>query len=157
MPTRRLRRPSEVERVMPVPPERVFAVLADGWLYAAWVVGASRIRAVDQHWPAAGSRIHHSVGVWPLLLDDHTEVVEALPPRRLVLRPRARPLGAALVELELFPAAAGTRVVLREFPTNGPAVLAAPLALALVPPRNREALRRLEYLAIRPVVPRTAR
>ena len=55
-------------------PQSVFAVLADGWLYATWVVGAARIRAVDPQWPAEGSSIHHSVGSWPLLLDDTTTV-----------------------------------------------------------------------------------
>ena len=29
-------------------PEDVFRVLADGWLYPSWVVGASRIRSVEQ-------------------------------------------------------------------------------------------------------------
>jgi hypothetical protein len=28
-------------------PQAVFEVLADGWLYPGWVVGASRMRAVD--------------------------------------------------------------------------------------------------------------
>ena len=51
-------------------PADVFAVLADGWLYPSWVVGASRVRGVDGTWPQPGSRIHHSVGVWPLLIDD---------------------------------------------------------------------------------------
>ena len=55
--------------------EQVWSVLADGWSYAMWVVGASRIRAVDTNWPAPGSRIHHSVGVWPVVLSDHTESV----------------------------------------------------------------------------------
>jgi uncharacterized protein YndB with AHSA1/START domain len=34
--------------------EQVWAVLSDGWLYAGWVVGASRIREVDPRWPAVG-------------------------------------------------------------------------------------------------------
>ncbi len=55
----------EVERHVKVSPADVFSVLADGWLYSGWVVGASRIRAVDEQWPAVGSKIHHSVGSWP--------------------------------------------------------------------------------------------
>lgn len=39
----------------------VFAILADGWLYASWVVGAAHIRAVDEGWPDVGSRIHHNI------------------------------------------------------------------------------------------------
>ena len=38
-------------RTMSCPPESVFAVLADGWLYPSWVVGASRMRDVDPAWP----------------------------------------------------------------------------------------------------------
>ncbi|WP_254186274.1 SRPBCC family protein [Paenarthrobacter aromaticivorans] len=40
----------------------VWNVIADGWLYSGWVVGASRIRAVDDQWPQVGSKLHHSVG-----------------------------------------------------------------------------------------------
>ena len=62
--------------VFDCPPERVFEVLADGWLYPSWVVGASRMRAVDATWPAPDNAIHHSAGVWPALLDDTTSVLE---------------------------------------------------------------------------------
>ena len=44
---------------------RVFAVLSNGWLYPSWVVGASRIRAVEAAWPAEGAKIHHSFGIYP--------------------------------------------------------------------------------------------
>ena len=57
---------------MTVSPEKVWEVLADGWLYPVWVVGASRMREVDDHWPAEGAKLHHSVGTWPALLDDTT-------------------------------------------------------------------------------------
>ena len=59
-------------------------VLADGWLYPLWVVGASRMREVDDTWPAVGSKLHHSVGAWPALINDDTEVtdVEPLPHAR---------------------------------------------------------------------------
>ena len=30
-----------------MPPSAVWAVLADGWLYPVWVVGAARMREVD--------------------------------------------------------------------------------------------------------------
>ena len=66
-------------RTIHATPEAVWDVLADGWLYPLWVVGASRMREVDDHWPAVGARLHHSVGSWPLLLDDETEVVAVVP------------------------------------------------------------------------------
>jgi len=76
--------------------DAVWSVLADGWMYATWVVGASRIRAVRPHWPQLGSRIHHSFGVWPALIDDHTEVLECDPGRELLLKARGWPAGEAL-------------------------------------------------------------
>ncbi len=78
-----------VTRTVQVSPETVFKALSDGWLYGLWVVGASHIRGVDDGWPAVGRRIHHSVGAWPVLIEDNTEVVEVEPGRRLVLTARA--------------------------------------------------------------------
>jgi hypothetical protein len=52
----------EVTRLVDASSEDVMAVLIDGWTYAEWVVGASRIRDVDKDFPAPGARIHHSVG-----------------------------------------------------------------------------------------------
>ena len=69
-------------------------MLADGWLYPLWVVGASRMREVDTTWPEVGSELHHSVGAWPLLVDDTTEVADAIPGRFLHLHARARPTGS---------------------------------------------------------------
>ncbi|MFL6157733.1 MAG: SRPBCC family protein, partial [Marmoricola sp.] len=63
-----------VSRDISSPGQGVWDVLSDGWLYPSWVVGAARMRDVDASWPAVGSRLHHSVGNWPLLLDDSTEV-----------------------------------------------------------------------------------
>ena len=86
-----------VERIMKTTPQRVWDVLSDGWLYPLWVVGASRMREVDDSWPAVGSKLHHSVGVWPALLDDNTEVTDCEPLRMLALRARAWPFGEAAV------------------------------------------------------------
>lgn len=36
-----------VSRTVHASPEKVFAVLGDGWLYGLWVVAASRIRDVE--------------------------------------------------------------------------------------------------------------
>ena len=66
---------STTSRPISATPEQVWEVLADGWLYPLFVVGASRMRDVDDDWPAVGSRLHHSVGTWPLLIDDTTEVL----------------------------------------------------------------------------------
>lgn len=137
-------------RIVQAPPEKVWEVLCDGWLYPLWVVGASRMREVDEHWPAVGARLHHSVGSWPLLLDDHTEVMESTPGTMLRLKARAWPTGEADVTLHLRPSGSGTEVVLEEDAVAGPGRLVPkPLRDAGLKWRNVEALRRLAYLVER--------
>jgi hypothetical protein len=68
-------------RVTPAKRQQVWDVLADGWTYSQWVVGNSRMRAVDAEWPAEDSTIQHSIGVWPAVINDET-IVESCPPRR---------------------------------------------------------------------------
>lgn len=130
------------------PPERVFAVLADPKSYADWVVGSDAIRDADPNWPAVGSRFHHRVGVGPLKVNDHTEVVDVEPPRRIVLHARARPAGTALVTLRLEPRDGGTYVTMRETAGDALSHLAInPLTDRLVHMRNVESLRRLKRIA----------
>ena len=90
-----------ITRRVHAPADVVWAVLADGWLYANWVVGASRIRDVEPDWPRPGSRLHHSFGVWPALIDDHTQVLTADPGRTLVLKARGWPAGEARVRIQV--------------------------------------------------------
>ena len=139
-----------VHRIVAAPPADVWAVLADGWAYPTWVVGAARVRAVDPGWPAVGSRIEHSVGLWPLLLSDTTHVEDAEPERMLLLRAKGWPLGEAHVLLELRPEGTGCVVTLREDAVSGPgALLPTPVRQAAIHPRNVETLRRLALLAER--------
>jgi uncharacterized protein YndB with AHSA1/START domain len=95
-------------------PETVFGVLSDASTYGDWVVGSRRVRDADPGFPAVGSRFHHEVGIPPLLLRDHTEVLECRPPTRLVLRAKTRPFATARVELRVTPEGSGTRVELIE-------------------------------------------
>ncbi len=125
-------------------------MLADGWLYPLWVVGATRMRDVEPAWPAAGSRIFHSVGAWPLVIDDNTSVLDCEPRRRLELRARAWPAGEATVVLELEPEDGGTLVRIHEDVTSGPGRLVpAPLRHVQLGWRNTETLRRLALVAER--------
>lgn len=140
----------EVTRNVPVEPEHVFAVLADGWSFAGWVVGASHIRAVDEGWPEVGTRIHHSVGPWPAALEDVTTVTAMRPNAAITLDARLWPVGAARVEITLRPSpGGGTHVVMAEEIVRGPARLApGALQALLLKPRNDESLRRLEAIAV---------
>jgi hypothetical protein len=129
-------------------PEAVFAVLADGWVFPTWVVGASRMRDVDDAWPAVGSKLQHSFGVWPVLINDETRVLEWDPPRRMVIQPHGWPLGEARVTLDVKPRGDGCVVRITESAVKGPGALIPPFLLD--PPlylRNVETLRRLAYIA----------
>ncbi|MBC7723539.1 MAG: SRPBCC family protein [Burkholderiaceae bacterium] len=137
-----------ISRLMACPPEAVFRVLEDGWLYPTWVVGASRMRDVDDDWPAVGARIHHSVGVWPALIDDTTSVTEWDAPRHARFRARGWPMGEAFVQLDVKPRGAGCVVRIAEDAVRGPgAIVPKFLRQAGIRFRNRETLARLAYLA----------
>jgi len=135
-------------RTMNCTPEDVFDVLADAWVFPTWVVGATRMRAVDAEWPAVGSELHHSFGVWPLVVNDTTTVLEWDPPRRMVMKPAGWPFGEALVAVEAKPRGDGCVVRITEIAVRGPGswipqpLLDIPLHL-----RNVETLRRLAFIA----------
>ena len=136
------------ERVINANPQAVWDVLCDGWLYPMWVVGATRMRAVDDNWPAVGSKIHHSAGVWPAAVDDDTEVLAAEPLRRLELRAKGWPMGEAKVVIELVDEGDTTRVILTEDASAGPGKLVPDFVLQpMLKWRNTETLRRLSFVA----------
>ena len=138
-----------VTRDVDAPGQAVWDVLADGWSYATWVVGASRVRDVDEGWPAQGTRIHHSFGIWPLLLDDTTKVESSTEPTALVLTARGWPAGEARVSLSITPRGEGACTVkIEEDATSGPGTLIPrPARQLAIGPRNVEALKRLAFLA----------
>ncbi|MCM6774152.1 SRPBCC family protein [Nocardia sp. CDC159] len=145
----------EAEITVDATPEEVFAVLSDGWLYGLWVVGASHIRDVDKDWPAVGSRIHHSVGPWPLTRQDVTTVRAVEPPHLLELDARLWPVGAARIRLELTGRGANTVVRMHEYVCRGPGkVLPVDLQQLLLVPRNTESLHRLGDIAVGRARPR---
>ena len=134
-------------RVIDASKDEVWSVLADGWLYPLWVVGAARMRDVDESWPEQGSRLHHSVGLWPLLINDYTEVLDVVPGESISLRARAWPLGEAQVDMRLKAVGEKTEVEMEEFPTAGPGRLVPPPAQGVsLKLRNHEALRRFALI-----------
>jgi hypothetical protein len=140
---------STVTQVFQSPAPHIWRVIADGWLYSGWVVGASRIRAVDDQWPAIGSKLHHSVGAWPLLLNDSTSVTGLEAGRKLELLARGWPMGEAKVLITLEDLGGSQcRVSIAEDAIRGPGKL-VPKALRnpLISVRNRETLKRLELMA----------
>ena len=139
---------TENEWLIKAPVPDVFEVLTNGWTYAAWVVGASRVRDVDKGWPQPGTSIHHSVGIWPLVVDDTTTVEQYEPNRFLQLRVRVWPSGEGIVEFVATDRDGDCHLVMREEAVKGPLSV---IPHAVVDPvlrlRNHETLRRLALLA----------
>ncbi|PNI10603.1 polyketide cyclase [Arthrobacter sp. AFG7.2] len=139
---------STVSQLFNSPAADVWKVVADGWLYSGWVVGASRIRAVDDTWPSAGARLHHSVGAWPLVINDSTRVTAVEPGKSLELLARGWPMGEAKIIISLEDRGDQCLVTISEDAIRGPGrkvpkVMRDPMITV----RNRETLKRLELMA----------
>lgn len=146
--------PLTVKRETTATRQQVWDVISDGWTYSQWVVGNTRMRAVDPHWPAPGSRIHHTIGVWPVVVNDETEVESCRPTKELVLLAKTRPFGLARIVLRLSDTEHGSRIEMAEVPVGGPLNwIPRRLALLAVYPRNRECTERLAALAERRTEP----
>jgi hypothetical protein len=129
--------------------QRVWDVLADGWTYSGWVVGNSRIRAVDSNWPAPGTRILHSIGTWPAVINDETVVQSCVSGEELVLLAKVRPAGVARITLRLTDLrGGGCRVAMSEVAVSRPLRWVPDRVQLLgVAPRNRECTWRLAMIA----------
>jgi hypothetical protein len=106
------------------------------------------MRDVDESWPRVGARLHHSVGVWPAIVNDDTEVLECTAVRSLRLRARSWPVGEAEVLITLSATGDGTLVEITEDVVRGPGRLVPGPARTLpIKIRNTETLKRLAFLA----------
>jgi hypothetical protein len=103
---------------------------------------------VDHSWPAVGSRIQHSVGFWPALINDESVVVDAVPKHRLSIQAKGWPLGEARVELRIDEAGAACDVSMVEDAVKGPGTLTPRFVRQpVIAVRNRESLLRLALIA----------
>jgi hypothetical protein len=134
--------------VLSAPPDRVFNLLSDPRSLAYFVVGTKKIRRFDPHWPDSGTKVHHSVGLGPLVLHDETEVLKSVSGRLLLLEVRLRPFGRFKVEFKLLSHSEGTELVVDEYPVAGPASLPglSEVVDRLIKVRNIEMGRRIERL-----------
>jgi hypothetical protein len=129
-----------------VAPEDVFDHLLDPWRYPEWLLGASTMRAVDDHWPEVGSRFHHRVGFGPLKVNDRSKIIEIEPPTRLVLHVRATPAVQGIVTFTVEPAAGGSILWLQEEPAVKLGRLMRPVLDPATHVRNKASLRNLADL-----------
>ncbi|MCY1229919.1 hypothetical protein D9M72_423100 [compost metagenome] len=92
--------------------------------------------------------LHHSVGAWPLLINDKTTVTASDPGKSLELIARGWPLGEAKVVITLEPEETGCKVTIAEDATKGPGrKIPKFIRDPLITVRNRETLNRLELMA----------
>jgi hypothetical protein len=143
-----------VQRTVQASPEKVFAVLADGWSYSDWVVGTAHIRDVDPSWPAPGSKLHHKAGPWPLSLKDSSTVLSMTANRELTLMAGLWPLGQARVRILLEPKGANATLVTMEEEFDAGPLLALRNKIndLVLHRRNSESLTRLSDIATRSAV-----
>ncbi len=140
---------SRVTCHLDVPRSRAFELLEDPRALRRLVAGARTIRRFDPAWPDAGTCIHHTVGIPPVVVRDTTEVVEVEPDRRLLLDARVQFLGRFAIELTLEDApGGGSDLTVREEAVGG--LLGARalrrLTDAAIHLRNRELCRRFARL-----------
>lgn len=129
------------------PPEAVWSVLGDADAYGEWVVGTRSIARADAEWPSVDSALEYELGFGPIRIGDRTVVVEADPPRLLVLRAEFSHFGAASIRLQLERHADGTRVVMDEEPVEGLVeTVHSRITDAVLGRRNEAALERLKRI-----------
>lgn len=138
-----------VTRRVHASPGQVWAVLADGWRYATWAVGTTRVGEVDRAWPAVGSRLRHRAGAWPIAVDGHVEVLAGQPGRLLVLGTRAWPVGTTRLRIMMSANDShGSIVRIAEDAAGGPVGLVpGRIRDRFLISRHQETLRRLAMVA----------
>lgn len=129
--------------------ENIFSVLLDPYTYPDWLVGAQRIRSVDESWPAAGAAFHHVVGFGPVKIADSTRINDVSAPHSLELNVRARPLGRARAHFTVFPQGSDrAEVSLEETPTTPVLRLLTPVVDPGIAVRNDASLKRLRTVVL---------
>ncbi len=125
-------------------PRQVWAVLADGSLYADWVVGTSDSRVTRGLWPEVGSALEYTVRIGPWTVAGTTVVRRVDAPAELELEVDSGPLGTARVAIEVRPWGKESLVIVDEHPLRGIGGTLHNAAVdALIQLRHRSMLARL--------------
>ncbi|MET0728720.1 MAG: SRPBCC family protein [Acidimicrobiales bacterium] len=135
---------SHVQSRIQAPLDDVWEALIDVRTYPTWLIGARKIRRVEEGWPAPGTAFHHEVGIGgPVKIADRTRCLEIVPRQRLVLDVRALPVLHGQVTFELHEDGSETVVDMEEHPIGVYRVL-APVLAPLTKARNAASLEALE-------------
>ena len=96
----------------------------------------------------ARSRILHSIGTWPAVIDDETVFESCITGEELVLLAKIRPVAEARITMQLSDIPGGCRVAMTEIAVSAP-LRSVPDSVQLtgVAPRNRECTWRLAMIA----------
>lgn len=149
----RASRTVEVCGLSPAAVGDVWSIIADPETYALWVAGTMTSRAGGGKWPAVGSSLRHSWGVWPIRFRDCTTVTACDMQADLDLDVRVGLLARVKVNMRLAPAPGGTRIVLRETVVDGVALCLGPLARRFQLWRNRRSLATLVRMSVDRMTP----
>jgi uncharacterized protein YndB with AHSA1/START domain len=136
-------------RTLAAPRSAVWEVLIDPHTYPDWLLGAARIRDVDDTWPSVGSRFRHRVGIGWLSIPDHSEVIDIEPGRLLRLKVEARPFVSAVATFVLVSDETGTAVAIEEEPDprlRAVGNVVRPVMDPTIHVRNHRSLRRLDRI-----------
>ena len=134
--------PVEVRQSISAARDDVFNTVSDPKTYPDWLVGAQRIRHVENGFSEPGDKFDHSVGpTEDVTVDDSTYLVESQGHRRLVLEVHAGPI-AGEVEFVFKKHSSATEVTMRERPA-GAGVVLTPLIRPVLGLRNRRSLQQL--------------
>ncbi|MFJ8546165.1 SRPBCC family protein [Streptomyces sp. NPDC093586] len=134
-------------RLIKTTPQAVWDVLADGGLYADWVVGTSSSTPKRGQWPQVGAAITYEVRLGPLRLRNETVVRRCEEGSVLELEAIAGPLGTARIAIEVRPWGEQCLVIVDEHPLSGAGGVLHNMSVeALIQLRHRAMLARLARL-----------
>jgi hypothetical protein len=139
-----------VHRVVRAQPQDVAAILADGWLYGAWIAASTGVRAVSSDWPAPGASLAQGMGAWPLAVSSVLTVVHHDPGRLLVVDSTAGSLVSTRIQIEVAGTDEQTSVTMGERFTRPASDRLSHAGAGLLRLHNSVSLRRLALLAERP-------
>ena len=129
-------------------PDRVWRVVANGWLFAQWAIGAVKVCRVDDDWPSAGSSLDHAFGHGRFVLRSETRVLASTPGELLRVRTDGWPTGGSELTVTLESGPSGTILLVDELAVAGPDhVLPPAVHTMLLQWRNTQLVRGLALLA----------